>query len=419
MRGVTDPEQFATQLSDALKRLISPPAAWNVAKEDFGGTEIITVSVPAGPDKPYTAQGTIYLRKGAATYVATSKDVTALIGQRQSFEVRWERNRSGAELDDIDGVEVSRTADLAQEAGRLPAIKLDISLVLRELGLEHQGGITNGAVVLFAKQPALFFPQVRVRFLVYRSGKTGDVIAEDRLFEGNLFRIAEEVTRALTSYGSTVQSAFRSERWEREDFPHYPMAALREGIMNSLVHRDYSSPSGSVRISVKSGALEIWNFGSLPGELRPSDLKRDHPSLPRNPDIAHVCFIRGLMEGIGRGTQKILQECRKLGLRDPQWRTDATGTTLTLFAANKPLRALDTTELNDRQTELLATMQPKKKIRIRDYMSITKGGVTERTARSDLATLVDSGWLIRQGRGRNTTYSRSERKLSDNPDVST
>jgi len=52
----------------------------------------------------------------------------------------------------------------------------------------------------------------------------------------------------------------------------------------------------------------------LPDGLTPADLKRDHLSLPRNLDIAHVFFIRGLIEKVGRGTQRILEDCRNARL---------------------------------------------------------------------------------------------------------
>jgi ATP-dependent DNA helicase RecG len=61
--------------------------------------------------------------------------------------------------------------------------------------------------------------------------------------------------------------------------------------MNALVHRDYWL-AGSTIISVLRRSLEISNPGGLPSKLKPSDLKKDHQSLPRNPDLAHVCFLQ-------------------------------------------------------------------------------------------------------------------------------
>jgi hypothetical protein len=60
-----------------------------------------------------------------------------------------------------------------------------------------------------------------------------------------------------------------------------------------------------------------YGCGRLPDGLKPADLRRNHPSLPANPDIAQVLYLRGLMERIGRGTQKIIQSCVDQGLRPP------------------------------------------------------------------------------------------------------
>jgi ATP-dependent DNA helicase RecG len=68
----------------------------------------------------------------------------------------------------------------------------------------------------------------------------------------------------------------------------------------------------------------------LPDELKLADLKINHLSLPRNPDIAQICFLRGWIEKIGRGTLQIIDDCREKGVAVPSWHT-AGGTTTLVF----------------------------------------------------------------------------------------
>jgi len=79
--------------------------------------------------------------------------------------------------------------------------------------------------------------------------------------------------------------------------------------------------------------LEIWNSGSLPEGITPETLINGHLSVLRNPDIAHVLYLRGFMEKIGRGSVLILRKCKERGLAEPVWTSDEkTGVTLTFFA---------------------------------------------------------------------------------------
>ena len=122
--------------------------------------------------------------------------------------------------------------------------------------------------------------------------------------------------------------------------------------MNALVHRDYSAYSGGLSVSIYPHRLELWNPGRLPEGLYPTDLKTARVSRPHNPDIAHVFFLRGLMERWGIGTRRIVEECRASGLPDPRWEEVGGGIRLTLYLRHAESAVLD--ELNERMEAFLA-----------------------------------------------------------------
>ncbi len=97
------------------------------------------------------------------------------------------------------------------------------------------------------------------------------------------------------------------------------MSALREGVMNAFIHRDYGFPSASMSVIIYSDKIEIFNSGKSP--LKAAELRKSHLSLPVNPDIAHMVFLRGYIEKIGRGTIKIIDACKAAGLKAPNWST--------------------------------------------------------------------------------------------------
>ena len=404
--GVPDANNFSSKLREYLSTNVSPKGTWSISIEDWGGASVIAVDVPAGPNKPYLVQGRIFMRRGSATMVATADDISSLIARRQEFEHRWEcQSALGGDVKDLDSDEILRTGDLAMTSGRLVASEKTPASILEQINLSRDGTVSNGAIVLFGKAPTRFFPQTRVRVTVYGDSKGGKAFEVDRLLESHLFRVAEEVEQLLGQYASQVRSTFPENSWQRQDRPRYPMAALREGVMNALIHRDYSSPSGGVTIGVYPDRIEIWNYGQLPPEIKPSDLKRPHPSLPRNPDITHVCFLRGLIDKVGRGTQKIIEECRLAGLKSPRWQSSETGTTLTFFAPIAVSTQGRLEDLNDRQKKILGVLETKKSLKATELAEELGRGVTERTVRNDLLALVEQGWIVRRGQGPSTTYA--------------
>jgi ATP-dependent DNA helicase RecG len=97
-------------------------------------------------------------------------------------------------------------------------------------------------------------------------------------------------------------------------------------------------------VHIYPNCLEILNSGNLPEGMSQEDLLKGHISILRNPDIAHVLYLRGRMEKLGRGCVMIRKACEEYGIRPPEWRADANaGVTLTFFAPE--VSTEDTTEV--------------------------------------------------------------------------
>jgi len=273
--------------------------------------------------------------------------------------------------------------------------------VLRQLNLAGAGYILNSAVLLFGEEPQQRLPQTRVRAVVFEKDKTGDFI-DRRDFEGNLIALLDAVETFVKTH-VPVAAKFIPGQMRREDKPAYPFSALREGVLNALMHRDYAAFTGGVAISIYPDRLEIWNSGRLPAGLTVADLKRNHPSLPPNPDVAQVVYLRELIEKVGRGTESIVSECQAAGLPSPTWKESPVGITLTFFSGKIGKRFA----LNHRQLELLARLIPGGQIHPADYRVGLAAKVTGRQARLDLLQLTQAGFLKREGRGRSTVYVRT------------
>jgi ATP-dependent DNA helicase RecG len=108
-----------------------------------------------------------------------------------------------------------------------------------------------------------------------------------------------------------------------ETFP-VPEPALREAVLNALIHKDYSTGT-PIQIRVYADKLTIWNTGQLPASWTVHKLIAVHSSQPFNPDLANVFFRAGEIEAWGRGIQRILEACREAGSPDPHFDYESTG----------------------------------------------------------------------------------------------
>jgi ATP-dependent DNA helicase RecG len=402
---IADASKHKQQMEKYLRAHITPSALWAIAVEPTPQGDVLLIEVPPGSDKPYVSSGAIYLRRGTSTTPAKADDVRRLVHRQYELPTRWERLlAAGLELDDLDADQVRTTAEVAQKTRNYaPGDSSDLLSVLSKLSVVQAGQLTNAADVLFARNPSSRLPQTRVRATSFTTDKGGDFM-DNRLFEGNAFVLLDQIM-AFVQQHVRVESTFRSDAAQRTDQPQYPFAALREGILNAIAHRDYSSYSGGLSVSVFPRRIEIWNSGELPTGLRLSDLKKDHPSRPHNPDIAHVLYLRGLIERVGRGTLKIIADCKAAGLPAPEWRQLADGVSLTLHGRKGGPK------INRRQKALIERLQPGQMIRPGHYYEEHRGEVGQRQAQRDLSLLESAGLLRKDGEGPATIYIRTDADL--------
>lgn len=324
--GIADVEKWEKELTDYLNTTIIPEAPIMVSVERVGNKQILLVKVWAGSKQPYIFDGSIYFRKGQSTVKATSQQISDLIHNRQKSELHWERQLAlGVELEDLDIHEIQKTIDRSINESKLDESKRNPIDFLTHFGLFQNGHFTNAAIVLFAKNPARFIPQTRVRVAFLEKGKTADEFVDDKILDSNLFKNILTIQDFFEKHLRTARK-FSEKEWERQDKYVVPMSALREGVMNALVHRDYSLPSASMSVIIYSDRIEVFNSGKSP--LKAAELKKSHLSLPVNPDIAHMAFLRGYIEKIGRGTIKIMDACKAAGLKAPKWTTTDTSVKL-------------------------------------------------------------------------------------------
>lgn len=325
--GIENAEKSKVVIQRILIETIKPIAPISVQVINYKKKDLILISVWEGAKKPYQFKGKIYSRENDATKISNLETLSSLINQRKKADFDWERRTVlGATINDLDIEEINQTITLYR-AYKPNSVIEDAEDFLYQMGLLQSGSLTNAAIVLFGKKPARFIPQSRIRLTVYPSNKSGDVFLNDRIFEGNIFKnIATILDFVAIYFGKKliVDGNIRTEK------TNYPLFAMREGILNAIVHRDYNSVNGFMQISIFSDRTEIANYGGLPKGITIKDLKKEHNSVLRNPDIAQICFIRKYIEMLGSGTLRMINDCKSNGFKTPVW-TDKDDVTTVVF----------------------------------------------------------------------------------------
>lgn len=256
-------------------------------------------------------RGSYYWRSGSVKQELRGHALTDFLLKKMGMT--WDRViEEKATLDDIDDATIDLFRKEAVTAGRLPDIShLSTVDLLKKLRLLTKEGLTHAALVLFGKDPGGFYPNLFVKI-----GRFGESVVDMRfqeVCEGNLFRMLHDVMEQLER--KFLIKPVRFEGLRRIEELEYPVPALREMLLNALVHRNYMG--SMTQLKVMDDRISLWNAGTLPLELTIDKLFQVHESIPRNPLIAEVCYRVGYIDSWGRGIEKITEACKQAGLPDP------------------------------------------------------------------------------------------------------
>lgn len=302
---------------------LEPPATLLQTRVPVEGTrEVLVLETTDRSLAPYTYHGRPYRRIGSTTSQMPQLEYQRRLLERGHPQRRWENQiaeRYG--LKDLDTKEVRRAVADAVAAGRLETPVTNPLEALKKLKLVEDGRLLQAAVVAFAEELLPDYPQCGLRMARFR-GVTKDEFLDQRQLTGHAFELLREADLFLRRH-LPVAGRFEPGVLERIDEPLFPPLALREALVNALCHRDYSIAGGAVSVAIYDDRLEISSTGLLPFGLTVADLKRDHESYPRNPLLANVFHLRGLIERWGRGTQKIVELCVQAGHPEPEFEEKA------------------------------------------------------------------------------------------------
>ena len=339
--GIPDAARLLEELPNKIRDLLGIIVEVNLHSK--GGKEYVEVVTPAYPS-PISYRGHYYQRSGSTLQELKGAALDRFL--LRHYGRTWDGSpMPGVKSSDLPAASFTRFRQLAARSGRLDAAALaesDAGL-LEKLKLTEGSYLKRAAVLLFHPDPLRFVTGAFVKIGFFRS--PSDLVYHDEV-AGNLFAQSQQaLDLLLTKY---LKAAITYEGIQRiERFP-VPRSALREVVLNALLHRDYAV-AAPIQIRVHEDRLILWNPAVLPEGWTSETLRSRHVSHPFNPEIANAFFRAGEIEAWGRGIEQIFQVCRDEAVPEPQLTYEANGLWVEFPFAEAYLRLIggETPEVTD------------------------------------------------------------------------
>ena len=274
--------------------------------------------------------------------------------------------------------------------------------ILSRFELLKDGVLKNAAVVLFAKELFPEYSQCLLKMGRFKGTNKTDNFIDNQQVYGNIFALISAADHFIRRH-LPIASFFESDQFERIDKPALPVLAVREAIVNAVCHRDYRDNTSSISLAIYDDRLEIWNNGTLPPDLKLSDLKKPHESRPRNRVIASVLYARKFLKDGVAAQLKMLDLCKEQDVPEPKFEEYSGGFSVTFKFENSigaPAKTktlqLSQLEITVRQKKILTILSQHRKMALREIREFL--GSPSTSDRTNLAmiwqNLKNLIWLI-------------------------
>lgn len=399
--GIRDPSLTHDVVLRA-SRMIKPAVSLSetsVQQWNLDGATLISVVVPPNTDRLYQYDGAFYVRRGTNTVPLSIEEIHAYLNRNglAGWELTLGPDWMTIDDLDIDAVEryLSYRAERSRNRKRLGEA-MELLPALKAVARDPETGRlrpTRAGILMFGLDPQLPLPQSEVVCIKYADTQGIRTYVDRKNFAGTLPELIDKVSSFLRQYirvGATIRG------FRRDDEPEYPHEALREAVVNAVIHRDYSRSGETVRVFMYSDRVEVRSPGALlPGVSLDDLVALRVTSVPRNPTLAGLLRdIPGYMERIGSGIRFMLREMEVLGLPPPEF-SEHYDFVVTFRNGGK---RVEPEGLSERQLKALELVRVAGSISTSEYCEAT--GASSRTGLRDLTELAEQGLLTARGKRR-------------------
>lgn len=286
--GLTDVDKEYTRITNGIRDAIMPDVTMFV-HFTIQDNKVVRITVNEGTNKPYYLKGKglkpsgVYVRQGTSSVPSSPEQIRQMI-----------KDSDGDTFEEIRSLKQDLTFDAAKIAFKRYGVEFSEEKY-RALGITQNGIYTNLALLLSDQC------MHTTKIAVFKD-ETCTEFRDSKEFGGSIFKQFEDAVNYLALCNKTTSTIKGVLRTDKKD---YPEEAIREALLNALVHRDYSF-SGSIIINVNDSKMEFISLGGLLPGLSTDDI-RIGISQPRNKKLAEVFHRLRLIESYGTGIRRIFK----------------------------------------------------------------------------------------------------------------
>jgi len=278
--------------------------------------DILIIEVKEGDNKPYKCSFGFYLRQGANSQKLTRDEIIQFFIAEGKIRFDEQINTNFVYPDDFDQAKLD---EYVEAAGISKTHKPEDILINLGVAQKQRGKLlfNNAGILFFAKDPVNFFRSAYVNVAVFEGKEKINVIDKKDFRSGLL----QNLNRSRVYLKEHLNVRFEyGEDWKRKNIYELPLEALREAVVNALMHRDYFFKGANINIHIFDDRVEIANPGGIPKPLTKKDLGKR--SMRRNEIIADLFSRLDFVEKLGTGINKIRRWMKEQGLKMPKIESD-------------------------------------------------------------------------------------------------
>ena len=397
MIGITKDLDDVQQRISSSAQAIDPAIIPDIKIHIINSKNIISIVIQKATDSQlYTYKGIIYVRVGSTTKKIEGSQMVDFLRAKQILV--FDETPTDAKITDLDTNKIKQYLNTRNQNDYLDNHSVEDFLISTKLATKNGFlKIKNSALVIFAKNPIFFNPQLEIKLVRFETNEPVNIISHE-LVQADL---VEGISRSLLFIRSNISKEIKITESKREEIFEYPLEVVREAIVNAVAHRDYFSKD-AIQLYLFPNRVEITNPGSIPRSL-PKELFGTL-SVQRNPLIYKILRDLGFVEGLGSGIPRMINGMRKHNLRDPEFGIYEQFYKITLYnkkSSNKPITEIK--DLNQRQIKAIEFMNSKNNIlKTKTYMQINK--ISNVTSIKEINELINLGYLEKVGSFRGVYY---------------
>lgn len=400
--GLDDSDGAALQVSNMVRDSIKPDVTmflhYKTIEED--GKRIIEIHVQRGTDRPYylakkgmRPEG-VYVRQGYSSVPATDSAIRRMI-----------KETDGDRFETMRCLDQELTFEAAEKEFQLRQIEFGPQQMRTLKLVDHDGLYSNLALLLSDQNPHT------IKVAVFQ-GINRMIFKDRREFGGSLMKQMNEIYEYIDLHNQTRATI---EKLSRIDVRNYPVIAVREALLNLLVHRDYSF-SASALISIYDDRMEFVSIGGLMPGIDLEDVLAGL-SVCRNQNLANVFYRLHLIEAYGTGLTKIMETYEDVSEK-PIISTTKNSFKITLpnINAKYETKAVPAPTANVSSMSVLKSDSNEQRVLdyVREHGAITRPETEElldisaSTASRLIKKMVKAGLLLRHGKARSIRYTLTD-----------